>query len=770
MKKLLLLLMLFGQYSFAQTEIVGSKDYGQILHLNYDPLVRGKMYGTTLGNHIVVSKNGGAEWEVLYSFPSVGFKKFQQLKIHNANELSFSIADGYSNCNTIYILNINTARVTRQYNIPITRDSDEGTITSYDFYDENTIIAINHYGIGGSPRAKVYYTTNRGDSWDMIYYNLEHETIFPNAVYISPNDPSKLFIARMGGYDPAHVGGLYISEDAGQNWAEKLRDVDFGPMAFHPNNPDDILLGTWYASNTQNLYRSSDGGESWVTVDENWASNVGSVGIFEIKYNPTDHNNIIVLCTSDIVRTFDNFQTKEVFFFENDIENPDNYFFGTKASFNPFNSSEIIITNNDYPLISRNGGETLSKIDNPFFFSQIGQLHLFKNDNNKHLYYSVQNGFIHQNLNTQDQVPYNVLPLQFYPMTINRFYADKNHNARLYGYFESISFGGGSGLAVSDNHGADFIGLALPHKYMHTITSAPNDPNTLFCSLSDDHDSGKLFRFDITDPVSIQQTEITLPTHGVVRDIIFDTNNPNLIWIAIGSYMYKTFDNGTTWELQNNGLDPLAVGDKIYQISQNTFNTNQLTIATSKGVFTSMDNGTNWSQLSREEVQSVKHSDTNNNHLVAITYDTQFTAFTLHYSADSGENWQQIPIEDLLYINCDQKSAAVDFINDTAEVYIGTHDLGVLKYIIDFNTLSNPIIRSNNFALYPNPSDSMVYVLSSDNTNNLDLYLYDTLGKKIKEAQDTNSIDLQDIQTGIYLLKIHSASGNNIETHRVVKK
>lgn len=764
MKKLILLtLILVCQFSFAQVEIVGSSEYGRLQFLSYDLNIQNKIYAASGGKHIVVSKDNGQNWEVLYSVPS-DFANIMNLKIHSANELSFSFQPNGTFSNKINILNTTTGVITREYNVPITPGTAGGYIFDWDFYNDDVLMAYNFYSTDLlSRQAKVYYTNDGGANWDMIYYNFDHETIFPQRVAISPNNPKKLFIGRSGGFY-AHTGGLYISENAGQDWIEKYPNIDFGTIVFHPENADDILLGSWYGSFTHNLYRSLDGGDNWNIVDENWATDVLSNGILDIEYNPTNNNNIIVTETNSIVRTYDNFQTKEVFNFSNDIENPNNYYFGFTASFNPFNTEEIIMTNNDFSLRSVNGGETVTKLKNPFFFAVLGQINLFKNNGEKHLYYSVQHGYSHKNLNTSEDIPYGLLPVQFLPFTTNKFYSDEYQLGRIYGFYTNNMFNG-SGLSVSNDHGANVIGIPSPNTFMHAITSKPNNENIILCSLSDDYDNSNLVQFDISDINNIQQTSITLPAQGLLRDFHFDAVNSNLMWIALNENIYKTFDSGLTWILQNNGLT-LGQDDKIYQIDQNPLAPNQLTLATTKGIFTSTNNGDEWSRITTEEVQSVRHSDFNENHIVAVTFDTEFTQYALRYSGDRGVTWHQVPGQDLLYLNSDDNGTVVDFIGNTADVYIGTYDVGVLKYTIDFSKLSttNPESTIDWVTLAPNPASDYIY-LNFKNEVLEKAVFYSSIGERVMEQSQQPKIDISRLSVGIYFIDITTKSGK-----RVVKK
>jgi len=76
----------------------------------------------------------------------------------------------------------------------------------------------------------------------------------------------------------------------------------------------------------------------------------------------------------------------------------------------------------------------------------------------------------------------------------------------------------------------------------------------------------------------------------------------------------------------------------------------------------------------------------------------------------------------------------------------------------------------NTFALYPNPSTDKLYVRIENNGEVYTISLYDLAGKELKQYsykdQDTVELELNDIASGIYLLKV--ASGKSVATRKVV--
>lgn len=765
-KNLLFLLLFFFQFVSAQFSTIGSEKYGRILFLNYAPTQPNKIYAATISKDIVVSNDNGIHWTILYTFPTTDFKQINSLKIFNENTLVFTLQDGYSNCDKIYLLDIPTQQIIREYSIPIPSDATESSITSYDFFNSETLIVQQYYGYFGSVKAKVYYSKNGGVNWDTVYHNIDYGSIFPNDVAISPNNANKLFIARQGGLDPEDYGGLFISSDAGQTWNEKLSGIDLGSITFHPENPNDIILGSWYATNTH-IYHSIDNGDNWTDVIAGLSESMPN-GILEIKYNPSNHNNIIALGPNGILRTNDNFFSYELSTFQNDLENPNNYFFGTYLSFNPFNTNQLLITNNDYPLISNDGGQTVTKINNPYFFSENGHLSLFKSNTAKHLYYSVQNGYSHRDLNTNTENSYNTLPLQVFPYTTNQYYADPYIEGRIYGFYQGDF---SSGLSVSNNHGIDVHGIASSNLFLHAITSKPNNPNILYCSQSNDFINGYLYQLDITDFDNIQQTPIELPVPGIVQAFHFDHINSNEMWISINNMLYSTTDNGATWQIHNNGLESISAEATIFNIRQSSINQNQLTIATSVGIYQSTDHGDSWTQLSDFYTHDIAYSNTNNSYVVALTYDSGSSSFALRYSNNAGQNWQQVSPEELHYLSSGLKNSAVDFHGATADVYIGTYSLGVVKFTIDFENLSNPIFNNSSlFWATPNPTSSKAYIKSQENDANYNITIYNNWGQKIATSTKSNIIDLENQPSGIYLVQIESTTTGAIQTSKIVKK
>jgi len=74
---------------------------------------------------------------------------------------------------------------------------------------------------------------------------------------------------------------------------------------------------------------------------------------------------------------------------------------------------------------------------------------------------------------------------------------------------------------------------------------------------------------------------------------------------------------------------------------------------------------------------------------------------------------------------------------------------------------------SLNLFLYPNPTDGLVILLSSEAIS--EIQLFNTLGQKIDVTWSSSEIDLSNIESGIYFLRIQDQNGFS-EIHKIIKK
>lgn len=762
---LLVGLLLTTKKSQAQLEAIGSSDYGRIFDITYDPNIENKLYATTLYNHILVSNDHGKNWEILFSMSIHDVTKFQDLKMTNNNTaLSFIKFNQSSSNNTLIIFDLATNTVINEIEIPYA--SIDRYITSYSIYSQDANIILMNTKLDFNDLENTYYTTDGGKNWDLVYSKTENDGVAINDVAINPNNPNHLILAR--GLGPTEIdGGLFVSNDAGQTWEDKLPGIVLTPIAFNPHNANDILVGTGisFGNTVENLYRSLDGGNTWQIVPISWTDEQLN-DITVIAFNPDVANKIIILEENELVISNDNGATWVNYVHDsNDVHG---YYYGTNLSFNPFNENELYINSDYHPQFSNDGGITLSWSKNNYFLS-TGSLGLFHNKNNVHLYYGVQQGYIHREFSTQEENSFDILPIDWYNQNdAPTLYVDKYVEGRIF------TFNGGwfgADLKVSIDHGQNKHQILNTFmNYFDAIGTDPFNLDTVWVSLSNNSGNYELISVNLNDLGAIQTTNIALPDGGFIKGIHFDTQNQGHALITIGTKVYRTEDYGNTWNLSNLGLESLDPNrDLILNLDANPLNPQQLAIATNKGIFSSIDGGNTWSQIYTELVHQVFHSDSYDGHLVGTVHSSSISNFAIIYSNDSGQNWTRIENEELLSIGSNDSKVKFNSLSH-AEVFIGSIDLGLVKYTVNLQTLGvgESEIHDDFINVFPNPTIDFVNIkLSADRLHSV--AVFDLTGKKLIEESNTSVIDISEFSSGIYLLEIYTDSGKSF-IKKIIKK
>jgi len=759
----------------AQFEAVGSNEYGRIFGVNYDRTVENKLYANTLGNHILTSDDNGQTWSVFYAIPNGSFNSLQNnLRTFQDNKLTYFIRSGSLTIGrSVFVLNTETKEIEHQYTAPQPdSNADDNWISSYSISESDPDYALLSVGypLGFGAAEKTFYTTDGGATWQEVYASTENLNIMPGQVAIDPENPEKLFITRGNG-DTDVDGGLLISEDGGQTWAEKIAGIVLQPITFHPGNSDEIWVGTGisFGAYPENLYKSTDGGETWEIVPITWANYLLD-NINVIQFNPSDPSNIIVLEDNEVAISNDGGETWDLHVYENASDNPDNYYYGLDASFNPFNENEIFISANYYPMFSTDKGATMERVKTPYFVSG-GNIHYFANDTEEHLYYGVQFGFVHKDMQTGEEGSYDILPINY--VTNNSgttVIPDKNQAGRVYTFSGGFI---GYSLNVSDDHGETQTQLYSNFSNsLDDVEAVPGTTDKIWVSFSSFGENPEIYEIDFSDLNNIQSNSINVPSSsGIVKDFLFPDENPQHVIAVKGSRVHETTDGGATWTEISNGLETLGADtDMIFKLVQNPLNAQQFSIASSKGIFTTLDGGQNWTQLSNSIVHNVEHSTITDGHILAATHNSSVSEFGLMYSKDGGETWETI--EDDLYMPLSSgnvfSSTDFHFYDNFADIYIGTSGLGVLKYTLDLTTMgvSEPEFAGSSVTVYPNPATDFVNIASKEKIKSIEIY--SMTGQKVMNS-NSDKVNVSHLNKGIYILKITLGNGKT-ETRKIIKK
>lgn len=755
-----LLFVLFSGNANAQTEVLSNNEFGRIFDLTYSLKEQNTVYAITITSHIVVSKDNGNTWQVFYALPeSGGGISISKLNISkDGTFLSFTtIQNGVG---TLHILDIATRTVSKTYSLP--NQDEVPYFSAYNFFgsDQNTLIASSQFPFGFGTANRVYTTTDGGESWKEVYYSPDNNNIITSYVAFGPADKNKIYIANGNGSEGVY-GGIKISTDGGDNFTDKLAGSVLSTLEFNPNNPNDIYAGTGisFGQAPEKLYHSSDSGVTWEDKNITFGTNGILNDIVDIQFDPNDTNHVIVLEEDEIISTKDGGNTWQNV--EYPYDNTDSYYYGIKASFNPFKAGELFITANYKPLFSSDNGTTLTQVQTPFY-SSTGGVGFYENATAKHLYYNVQNGLVHRNLSDNSETAHNIRPLNIVSQNAGPVYIpDSKKEGRIYTFNGSLS---GSSLSVSDDFGANYSQILSTFTSQLTgIVTDPQVTNQVWTTFAN-WGQGELNKINFNDMNNIIVTNIPLPSQNTVYKILHPNNISDEFFILIGSEVYKTIDGGNAWT-------PVTIGDDvtfdtaIFDIVQNPKNLNQLALGTSSGVFVSNDKGLTWNLVSQFVANKVAYSDVNSGVLVAATYTSQNDIFNIHYSVDNGTNWKTVPRADLL--ETESGSVAIDFSDKKAYIYIASTDLGLLGYNLNLEILANGEVSAEKASVlvYPNPTVDVVHI---DSKNLKSATLYDMNGKKLLESNKTE-ISVSHLPKGVYVLRIVT-SDNSIVSKKIIKK
>lgn len=763
MKKTILLLLTalvcLQSKTIAQPQFIGSEDFGRIFSMTYDNEIENRLYATSLNNHILVSNDNGNSWDVFLSLSFQEIYEFRDLRILPDNSALTVIKYNLdSSDNSLLFIDIATQTISNELHIPYPASNLYIDAYSVSASNPDTILinAVIDFGTTGL----TFYTTDAGLTWQTVYDKSEHNNISVNSVAISPTNPQTLAITR--GYGPtSQNGGLLLSNDGGQTWTESLEGQILHPVAFNPFNDDEIYVGTGisFGDTTQNLYQSIDGGLTWEAVPMMWTEGFYD-SINFIGFNPHNEGQIIVLEENEILVSENGGNTWQSHVYD-DFENLHTYYSGWYLSFNPFNSQEVFINSDNYPMFSTDAGATVQWSKNNFFRS-TGNLALYTGAEN-HLYYGVQFGYVHKNLQTLEETHIDILPLNFITQSdAPPLFIDKHVLGRVF-TFSSGWFG--ADLFVSIDHGLTKFPIYNTYmNFVDAVASNPHNLNQVWASLSNTMGDQELIEIDLTNLEMTSTQTLTSPAEGSINGIWFDPQNEGYIVLTIGAEVYISSDNGNNWTQSSNGLEALSPEyDLIINLMQNPLNTQQLTIATNQGVFTSYDKGQNWEQLNNQLTFDVWHSTATDGHIVSFSFTTPSTEFSVAYTSDGGENWESIDSEILYKIA--SSTAVASFDENSASIYIGSVDLGLMYYEINFQTMSvsTPLRPSQALTVYPNPASKTAH-LTVENEEITMIVLTDSSGKVILTSTNAHSIDVSRLANGLYFINATTASGKNIST------
>ena len=766
-----LFLILFAQLYFSQMSFSGNPDYGMLRNFAYDKTTPNKIYASSfIGSHILVSTDNGLTWNVLFTLPNPEWAPaIQEMRLtNNGTALSFiEFFGGGSPMNKIAVYDLQTKSIIKEIFVP--ENEEVFAIKNYSLIDNGTMTSASI--ITSGTQDKVFTTNDGGSNWNKVYDATDHESVLLNDAMMDPKDSQILYIARNGGAGDED-GGLFKSTDGGVTWTETLNGLILQSIDIDPNNSNVIYVGTgvlWtYQDQHEAVYKSVDGGNTWTEQQITWSSSdQGLKNVPKIHINLNDSNHVVVLADDRVAVTTNGGNTWTTT--EHDgLTDGHSYFYGIGADFNPFNTNEVLIANNRYPKISTDHGITLSTLKSPFF-EGMGNLNIFNDNGTDKLMYGVQYGYTIKNLETNEESPVNVYPLNETPMggRIGLVHADQDYPGRIFTFDSSFM---GSTINVSNDYGATTTPVYTT--YDTGFTAAETDsanPNIAWLATFNGVNAS-LIKANFSNPEDVQLDFINLPySDDYIYGIKSSKSNPNEVLVTVGNKIYKTTNGGTDWTEISNGLEDLTLPNIVLGLTQNPLNQNQYTIAASNGIYTSLDGGNNWTKIYTGMVHKVEHSTKQNGQIVAVGYTYLDTMPKVIYSSDNGTTWTEKASTN--YFNTVVIAGAVRFVDTTnVEVYMTSMSLGILKDNITLEILGNSDLGNlkSGISVYPNPTQDIINIKLDKSVSKFKASLYNAAGQAILTTENRSSINISNLNKGVYFLKIEPENGKPV-TKKIIK-
>jgi photosystem II stability/assembly factor-like uncharacterized protein len=156
------------------------------------------------------------------------------------------------------------------------------------------------------PGDGVYKSTDAGRSWTHVGFRASDAIA---KIRIHPTRPDDVFVASFGKYGvPSDERGVFKTTDGGRTWRRTLfRDDKTGAVdiAIDRRNPDVVYAALWEAYRVEyqmssggpgsGLFKSTDGGETWIELTRRPGLPSGVVGKIGIAVSGADSNRLYAL-------------------------------------------------------------------------------------------------------------------------------------------------------------------------------------------------------------------------------------------------------------------------------------------------------------------------------------------------------------------------------------------------------------------------------------------------------------------------------------------
>lgn len=572
-------------------------------------------------------------------------------------------------------------------------------------------IRSNNKSIVNGLNAKIFKTADGGNTWKELSSGLPKGNLGRIGLAIAPSDPQVIYASYV---NTSHqLEGIYRSKDGGSSWLKitEQSNLDnnalggfgwyFGQLRVAPGNSNELyLLGV-------HLWRSFNGGQSWEIASSPWGS-----------YVHPDMHDLVFDSSGNMYLGTDGglYKSADKGYSWQDIEDtPTSQFY--RIAFNPHKPDWY------YGGMQDNGtatGALYGKVWEQIYGADGFQMIFDPMDPNSYFVETQNGGILMTNDNGQFwQYGSNGLDSDVYrnwdmPFMLSRHNPNVLYTAT-YRLFRSDAISKPLWKPVSPILTQDPFKDPRFHS-ISAIAESPLDKNLLYTGATDGlvwrTDNGGDFWFNITDG---------LP-ESYVTSIVSSSENEDRVFVSLSSYrdndfnakIFKSDNRGTTWSpLAGSGLPDFAVND-ICVIPGTRDEV--IFVATDGGVWGTVDAGENWHRL--------------------------------------GADMPFVPVFDLEY-HAQKRMLGAGTFGRSFQVFF-------LDDVLKISSTSKPLINISQWIqLFPNPASERVNIRSNapEHTTQLSCRLYDTKGTLLHywpSLPPGGSLEINNLPAGVYQLEIRS--------------
>ena len=686
--------------------------------------------------------------------------------------------------------------------------------------NENRIfVAVLGHPYGSNTERGVYRTIDGGKNWERVLYKDENtgaiQVVFdpknPNIIY------ADLWAARQGPWEngawQGTESGLFKSTDGGNTWKKLSKGLPtieegLGRIGFcvAPSDPN-RMYATVDAGKLGGIYRSDDAGENWILINPDGRFWGRGSDFAEIKADPKNANivytaNVVTWKSTDGAKTWTAFRG---------APGGDDYH---RIWINPDNTDIILLAADQGAIITVNGGETFSS----WYNQPTAQFYHVSTDNA--FPYNVlggqqESGSVSIASRSNDgSIGYR----EWHPAGVEEYgYVASDP------LDPNIIYGGK--ITKTDKRTGQIQNIAPEavksgkYRFVRTapVLFSPIDPKTLFFAgnvLFKTQNAGNSWTIispdlsretytDIPESVGIYRTEEMkkMARRGVIYALAPSPKDINTIWAGTDDgLVHITKDGGKNWRditptTPSGEKNNYWLWSKISMVEASHFEVNTAYITINRirnddmrpHIMRTRDGGKTWQEtvngLSNDPINSVKE-DPNRKGLLFAGSET-----AVYVSFDDGDNWQS------LRLNMPATSIR-DLVIKDDDLVIGTHgrsfwildNITALRQITADLTKSEAIfykpqnpykVRWNIYSDTPvpqeeaagqNPPDGAIFdYFLKEKASEIALEIFDATGKSVRKfSSNDKPYKIPEVNIPLYWIRPQTILSSQAGSQRFV--